>query len=190
MTSQKPALVDLSPYTIFDEHLREVPTDLTVFAGAIRQAEKQLKQAVSDGDDAAILRLHGYIGDACRVAGRLDEAVEYLGEAIRLSRRTGNKRAEAANRIRLAEAKKYQGEGKVAERMLQEVAGETRVGKGADLHHFALQHWGKCLLDQGKPAEAISVLEKALALREALGNEGWLRSTRMALERAKKKSCR
>lgn len=188
MSLQKIKLPALSQHTSFDKRLWEVPTDAVVFAHLIWEAEKRLQQANHDDNLAAIFYLHGYLGDACRVMGRLDEAVEHLEKAVELSCKTANKRAEIANRIRLAEARKYRGEYDAAERMLQEVATETKNGEAVDYHHFALQHWGKCLLDQGKRIEAITVLEKVLAVRESLGNEGWIQSTQMALELAKKGS--
>jgi tetratricopeptide (TPR) repeat protein len=185
MGQQENALPDLQRYTAFDEELRELPTDRLVFTQAIREAQKQLKQAMQDSDDVVIIRLLGYLGDACRVAGRLTEAVEYLDEAVRRAQQCGISRAEYPNRIRLAEVHKYRGEWAVAEGMLQQVAKTLQDDPQSDLYHFALQHWGKCLLDQQKWDEAIAILEETLAIRNQRGNRSWIHSTEIALKRAK-----
>jgi len=87
-------------------------------------------------------------------------------------------------RIRLAEAQRCAGELGEAGREALEALAEAR-DQHPELVDFSLQHLGKALLDAGEPERAAAALEEALALREAKGDEALVRSTRLALDRAR-----
>jgi tetratricopeptide (TPR) repeat protein len=173
-------LPDISDAVRFDENLREVPRWPDRIAYAIRRGRKQLQESRDEGNDTQVMRTLGYLTDACRVAGELDAAVGYGQEALDLARSAGNRNAEIANLIRLGEAHKYRDEHEIAETLLREALALT-TENAAPLHDYALQHLGKCLFDQGRYDEAIELLEQALTLRRAKGNQQLIESTERAV---------
>jgi len=186
---EEPALTDLpdlSAFTAFDERLREVPADRPAIAAAARAALAALAEARAAEDRAAVLRLLGYLGEARRVLGQHDGAVAALEEALALAGELGEARAEVANAIRLAEAHKYRGDLELAETMLRDILARVRAEGMTRYEDFALQHLGKCRLDQGDAVEAMAYLEAALALRREKGDPGLIASTEQALARARR----
>lgn len=187
-------LIDLSTAVRFDERLREVPRDPKLFKQAIASAQQRLAMARTERDETVMLRLLGYLGDASRVYGAVEQAIAYLEEALAISRRMGNRRAELANRIRLAEARKYNSEYPVAERLLREAVRCAQSSHLPELQpylHYALQHLGKCLMEQKKKEEeAILCLEQALRLRQALGSKRQIVSTEQALAWVRRKTAK
>lgn len=47
--------------------------------------------------------------------------------------------------------------------------------------HFLLHHWGRCYAEQDQTAQARDCFSQALAIREQLGDERFITSTRNAL---------
>jgi len=174
-------LPDISDAVTFDENLREVPRWPDRIAYAIRRGRRQLQEAREAGNETQIMRTLGYLTDACRVAGETDAAVSYGQEALERSRAAGNRNAEVANLIRLGEAHKYRDEHETAESLFREALAMTSAADADPLHDFALQHLGKCLLEQGRYDEALQHLEQALELRRAKGNQQLIESTEAAI---------
>jgi HTH-type transcriptional regulator, pleiotropic regulator of extracellular virulence genes len=177
-------LPDINEAIAFDENLREVPRWPERIAYAIRRGRKQLQQARDDENETQILRTLGYLTDACRVSGELDAAVAYGHEAVERARAAGNRNAEVANLIRLAEAHKYRDEHAIAEPLFREALALTSDDARA-LRDFALQHLGKCLLEMGRYDEAITHLDEALTLRRTKQTESLIESTEQALALAR-----
>jgi HTH-type transcriptional regulator, pleiotropic regulator of extracellular virulence genes len=177
-------LPDINEAIAFDENLREVARWPERIAYAIRRGRKQLQQARDDENETQILRTLGYLTDACRVSGELDAAVAYGHEAVERARAAGNRNAEVANLIRLAEAHKYRDEHAIAEPLFREALALTSDDARA-LRDFALQHLGKCLLEMGRYDEAITHLDEALTLRRTKQTESLIESTEQALALAR-----
>ncbi len=90
-------LPDLSETTTFDERLREVPAQRDVIEHAVTRGSALLRAARDAEDDHSILRLLGYLGDAFRVLGRVEEAVALLTEAVERAEEHGYRRSSIAN---------------------------------------------------------------------------------------------
>jgi len=172
-------LPELGTLARLDERLREVATDEAAVEAALGQARAALAR---EPNAAARARLLSYCGTALRLLGRHEEAVAAQREALSLSGR--GSRARTVTRIRLAEAQRCAGALGEAEREALEALAEAR-DQHPELVDFSLQHLGKALLDAGEPERAAAALEEALALREAKGDEALVRSTRLALDRAR-----
>jgi tetratricopeptide (TPR) repeat protein len=175
-------LIDLDDVSEQDERLRDVPRDAGAVAGAVEQARAALGDARHAGDVAAQQYLLGYLGNACRLLGRTDDAIAYLTEGLRLARAAGDVRRSVVATIRLGEAYRCRDEYSTAMALFRDAQERTRAtAELAELEDFALQHLGKCLLDQDDCAGALPVLERALALRQAKGNPQLVTSTERAL---------
>jgi tetratricopeptide (TPR) repeat protein len=171
-------LPDLDAVVRWDERLRHVPTDAAAVERAIERAREELAATDDPGERC---RLHGYLGNAARLLGRDEEALDELGRSLELADRLGDERARTVAAIRIGEAHRC------FDRLDQ--AEETLRGALAgppELRHFALQHLGKTLADAGRAAEAVEALEEALALRLAAGEDVLADSTRTALDRARR----
>ena len=170
-------LPDLDALVRWDARLRHVPTDAAAVERAIALARAEL--ATTD-DRREQGRLHGYLGNAARLLGRDDEAMRELGRSLELAEQLGDERARTVAAIRIGEA----------HRCFDRLDEAEAVLRGAldgpdELRHFALQHLGKTLVDQGRAPEAVELLEEALALRLAAGGDDLAESTRLALDRAR-----
>jgi HTH-type transcriptional regulator, pleiotropic regulator of extracellular virulence genes len=184
-------LPDLERLSRYDAALRQEPADRPALDCAAHEATARLAAAAQAGDRPAELTLLGYLGNALRILGRTDEAADLLGRAVTLARRLEDGRAEVANLIRQGEAIRYGGDLPGAERLYRAVL--TRVlaapngppqGLGR-YEDFALQHLGKCRLEQGDAAEAIACFERALAIRRLKGDASLIASTEAALRLAR-----
>ena len=87
--------------------------------------------------------------------------------------------------MRLAEARKYNGEHSIAEKLLRKALFWTNAEEFSTYRDFALQHLGKCRLEQGAVDDAISLLEEALKLRLKKGDTELINSTERALDMAR-----
>ena len=170
-------LPDLGELGAWDERLRQVPTDAEAVAGAVELARAELAATVDVREQC---RLHGYLGNAARLLGREDEALRELGRSLELADHLGDERARTVATIRIGEALRCFDRLDEAEARLRDA-----LAGPAELRHFALQHLGKTLLDLGRTGEAVEVLESALELRRAAGDESLVASTRLALEHAR-----
>jgi kanamycin kinase len=170
-------LPDLDAHVRWDERLRHVPTEPAEVERAIELARAELA-ATDDLPDRC--RLHGYLGNAARLLGRDEEALRELGSCLELAEELGDERARTVALIRIGEAYRCFDRLDDAEATLR-----GALDGAAELRHFALQHLGKTLADRGRAAEAVAVLEEALALRRAAGAGTLAESTQLALERAR-----
>lgn len=148
---------------------------------ALVRATAALVAAGAAGDDAARLELLGRVGEMERMLGRLDDAIAHLRTARTLARERGDARREITALIRLATALQYHEEHAEADALFREcLAAIARTGERGH-EDFAHQHYGKCLVEQGRTVEAVAHFEHALALRQARGDAGLIASTRAAL---------
>lgn len=177
-------LPDLSETTTFDGRLCEVPAQRDVIEHAVAHSSALLQEARRDGDANSILRLLGYRGDACRVLGRAEEAVALLTETVERTEGSGNRRSSLANRLRLAEARKYHGDLNGAETLFRHLQ-DAQDPDLVQYRDFALQHFAKCCLEMGNVTVATMLLEQALTIRRQKGDERLIASTELALRHAR-----
>jgi tetratricopeptide (TPR) repeat protein len=150
---------------------RETAGDPAAVAEALAEAERRL----ADGETA---ELRTYAGQAARLLGRHELAVRHLSRALELA-------PSPRARIRLGEAYRCADRLADAERELRAALLDSQ---GTEDEHFALQHLGKTLADAGRPAEAATALDRALALRKAVGDAELVASTEAALEQLRRQS--
>jgi tetratricopeptide (TPR) repeat protein len=180
-------LPDLATLATFGADLRQVPIDAENLEAAVNAATTRLTRIEAAGSSQVALDLLGYVGNGLRILGRLDQAVMHLERAVALARRLNRPKAEVANLIRLGEAHRNADDYAAAEPCFRAALDRIRDERD-DLRayeNFALQHLGKCLIDAGRAVEAISCLERALALRHAKGDADLIASTEVALAQAR-----
>lgn len=169
-------LPDLDALARWDERLRQIAADRAGIEDAAAAAREQLA-AATDARERS--RLHGYLGNAFRMLGREADAVADLERSLELANELGDPDLVAVATIRLGEAHRCFDRFDRAEALLRSA---LELGPRSD---FALQHLGKTLVDAGRPAEAVPLLEEALELRRAAGDGDLADSTRLVLERAR-----
>ena len=180
-------LPDLERLSRYDAAQRQEPADRPALDAAAVAAADRLERAEVAGDDAGVLALLGYLGNAYRIVGRTDEAAALLARAVDLARQRGDARGEVVNLIRQGEALRCGGRLAGAEQLYRAALAKVRAAPNAlgAYEDFALQHLGKCRLEQGEVAEAIACFEAALAIRRSKGHPDLIASTEAVLSLAR-----
>ncbi|GAA3047135.1 hypothetical protein GCM10020229_68140 [Kitasatospora albolonga] len=111
--------------------------------------------------------------------GRLPDATALLERALAAAEGP----TRVAVRINLGDAHRYAGALDAAEPHYREALRLARADHPG-LVHFCLQHLGKHRTDQGRLAEARTLLTEALTLRQLLGDASLVASTEAALRAA------
>src|SRR5690606_18341978 len=93
-------------------------------------------------------------------------------------------RQRVAALINLGDAHRYAGDLAGAEPMYTEAVASSRESC-PELLHFAMQHYGKHLLDARRPKLAAEVLEEVLRMRRRIGEAALVSATRDALNLAR-----
>jgi tetratricopeptide (TPR) repeat protein len=180
-----PSLPNLEALSMMDERLRQVPRDNAVFGQALQAGQAELDAARASGDPVRLRKALTWIGTARRIARQYDRAERELGEALELAQASGDPAQAVGEMIRLAELERCRDDFTRSETMLRVALAVIRKGGDARLEDFALQHLGKTLTDAGRAGEAVAVLERALDLRQAKGDQSLIASTEEALTRAR-----
>ena len=141
---------------------RRAGVDLAALPGQLEQALEQLAQATASGDQAARLSLAGRVGELYALLGDYQAAIPLLEEAVAGARQLGARRLEVIHWIRLATTYQYAGRHDEAEGLFRQAIVLARGADGADRLDFALQHFGKCLVEMGRLDEAVGCFEEAL----------------------------
>lgn len=132
-------------------------------------AEAQLRLLISMGSQACSLNL-------------LEEARNYLKQALELATRLNDVERELSCRLRLGVTLQYLDRHEQADAMFQQALKMT-LNPGLDVYQDTiLQHWGKMLAEQGKYAPARKCFEQALLLRQAKQDPQLIEDTEDALE--------
>jgi tetratricopeptide (TPR) repeat protein len=180
-------LPNLERLSRYDAAQRQEPADRPALEAAAAAAASRLARAEDAGNRAGVLALLGYLGNASRILGRTGEAAALLARAVELARGLSDGQSEVANLIRQGEALRYGGDHAAAERLYRAALARVRAAPDAlaAYEDFALQHLGKCRLEQGDVAEAIACFEAALTLRRTKGDPDLIASTEAALRLAR-----
>lgn len=142
---------------------------------------EQLKLATAHEDVPTWLHLLGSLGETYYLLGDYQDAFLFLGKALALARRVGDRRREAVNQIRLATAHQYAGNHLEAEARFHQALDFVTASHQTEYLDFIWQHLGKCLVEQGRIEEAIRCFEEALAYRRVKGDADLIASTERAL---------
>src|SRR5687767_11428767 len=126
------------------------PSSRPALREAVRAALAELDSAGADGSRVVLLRR---IGSGLTALGDFEAAQRMLGEALELAVRLGDPRAEVAARINLGDALRYAGDLQAAAAQYEPALALARRTV-PDRVDFALQHYGKHLIDAGRAQEA------------------------------------
>lgn len=127
--------------------------------------------------------LLGQLGEYYRGAGKAAKAIECLKEALSLETELWK---QFKQRLRLAIAYQYMGDGKRADDVFFDLANEPSVANW-EQYHFFTQHYGKFLIECGEYRRAEPWLEVALALRSMMADEELRASSQRALDGLREK---
>jgi tetratricopeptide (TPR) repeat protein len=179
------SLPNLDALTMMDERLRQVPRDNAAFAQALAAGEAELDAARVAADTVRLRKALTWSGTARRIARQYERAELELGEALELAQASGDPVQSVGAMIRMAELERCRDDFTRSETMLRVALAVIRKGSAEPLRDFALQHLGKTLIDAGRPAEAVKVLDEALEIRRGKGDAALVASTQEALDRAR-----
>jgi len=141
----------------------------------------RLEAARERGDQAAMLAIATGIGFGLYITGNEAEAAPMLENALALARQLGDRSAEIEALLHLATARQYLGERDQAQALFKQALDRSEAYGIDAFVHFILHHQGRCFAEQGRIEEARRSFERALPLRERLGNPRFINSTRAAL---------
>ncbi len=162
-----------------DADLRMVPTDRAELTAALKGLQEELATSL---DPDRIRVLTRWIGIARMSLGHHDEARILLHRSLELAITSGNVRAVVATELNFGDAHRYAGDIETAETFYRSAL-DTARSKCPELLDFALQHFGKHLMERGDLAGARARLQEALRLRIAKGSTELVGSTQAALDR-------
>ncbi|WP_051055321.1 MULTISPECIES: tetratricopeptide repeat protein [Kitasatospora] len=162
-----------------DADLRMVPTDRAELTTALKGLREEL--ATSPEPDR-IRVLTRWIGIAEMSLGDYDEAHTFLRRSLELAITSGNVRAVVATELNFGDAHRYAGDIETAETLYRSAL-DTARSQCPELLDYALQHFGKHLMERGDLTGARTHLQEALRLRIAKGNTELVESTQAALDR-------
>ncbi|WP_335939819.1 tetratricopeptide repeat protein [Streptomyces sp. PTD5-9] len=123
-----------------------------------------------------------WIGIGLVSLGDHHDAQAFLRQALGLATTCGDSRAVIATQLNLGDAYRYGGDTETADALYRGALDAARIRR-PELVDFALQHFGKHLMEQGDLVVARARLEEALRLRMAKGDPELIESTQAALDR-------
>jgi tetratricopeptide (TPR) repeat protein len=165
-----------------DEALRMVPTDREQLTAAVEKTREELRE-LPEGTDAARARvLARWTGIGMMVLGYHQDAITFLRQALDLATASGNTRAVIATELNLGDAYRYTGATDTADALYRKAL-DAAQKEHPELVDFALQHFGKHLMEQGDLLSARAHLWEAHRLRMAKNDDGLIESTQAAVDR-------
>ncbi|MFI1312386.1 tetratricopeptide repeat protein [Streptomyces albidoflavus] len=167
-----------------DERLRMVPAGRVQLTDAVATALAELRALPESADPAKARVLARWTGIGLMALGIHDDAIAFLRRALDLATATHNDRAVISTELNLGDAYRYAGDAQTAEVLYRRALGAARA-RHPDLLDYALQHFGKHLMEQGggSLAQARTHLREALHMRRAKGDAGLIESTQAAVDR-------
>ncbi|KJS53682.1 hypothetical protein VM98_23800 [Streptomyces rubellomurinus subsp. indigoferus] len=161
--------------------LRMVPTDQDQLAAEVKKIREEL-QTLPAGTDAARTRiLARWAGIGLLSLGNYHDARTFLRQALDLAAASGNTRAVIATELNLGDAHRYAGDAEIADVHYRKALDAAKI-RHPELVDFALQHFGKHLMEQGDLASARAHLREARRLRIVKGDTELIESTQAALD--------
>ena len=162
-----------------DGDLRMAPTDRDALVAEVARLREEL-DAASDPD--RVRALTRWIGVGLLALGQHGEARVFLRRSLELAAAARRTKAEVATGLNLGDAHRYAGDAEAAEACYRSALATARDGC-PELLDFALQHFGKHLMERGDLTGARTHLREARRLRIAKGDAELLGSTQAALDR-------
>jgi len=149
--------------------MRFTAPDASALAAAIESARVKLAAAEASKDVVAIVEHAADLGSMLTTARQEDEALKLLRSHEHQAGSLAGQEPLAWYWNALATALQYCNSREVAEHYFAEAVSTARAGGWARIEAMALHHWGRSLVEQGRLSEAESRIEKALSIRERLG---------------------
>ena len=178
MTSPLPDLMGLS---VYDEDLRQVAADPEAVRRA-RASARARHDAQGPDEVADRARLESYMGEAARIPGHHQDAIDCQQRAIAIAEGCLPERTTSTYRPRLAEAHRCAGAPWIAKPIMAAAVRATSIDPAlVPLRHFARQHLGKCLTYLRRWDAALAALAGALAIRVAAGEPELIEGPRAAV---------
>ncbi|MFJ3882132.1 tetratricopeptide repeat protein [Streptomyces sp. NPDC090077] len=172
----------LHHFIAHDEGLRMIPADRDHLTAAVEGLRAELR-GLSGEEDADRRRvLSRWIGVGSVVLGDYAEARTLLRQALDLATASGNSHAAIATEINLGDAYRYGGDADSADAFYRRALDMSR-SRHPELVDFALQHYGKHLMERGEFAAARAHIQEALQLRHAKGDAALIEATQSVMDR-------
>ncbi|MFC9296945.1 tetratricopeptide repeat protein [Streptomyces sp. NPDC057011] len=156
-----------------------VPTDRAQLNAAVEELREELRTLPED-TDAARTRAR-WVGIGLLVLGEHQDARAFLHQALDMATASGSTRAAIATQLNLGDAYRYAGAAETADALYREAL-DAAQEQHPDLVDFALQHFGKHLMERGDLECARAHLWEARRLRLAKGDAGLIESTQAAVD--------
>jgi tetratricopeptide (TPR) repeat protein len=147
--------------------------------GADRETLEEISQTA---DPRAIMTAHLRLGANLVPLGHEAEAAQHLEAALDLARERDEAGQQIEALLHLGTARQYLGDRETAQELFQQGIYLSEQSGRPDQVHFLLHHRGRCYAEQRRPDLARQCFEQALVIREQLGDERFIASTRAALE--------
>jgi len=151
------------------EFMRFTAPDASALAAAIASARVKLAAAEASKDAVAIVDQAADLGSMLTTAKQEHEALKLLRSHEQLAGSLTDEEPLAWYWNALATALQYCNNREVAEHYFAKAVNTAQAGGWARIEAMALHHWGRNLVEQGRLSEAESRIEKALSIRERLG---------------------
>ncbi|WP_395297244.1 tetratricopeptide repeat protein [Kitasatospora hibisci] len=164
------------------DDLRMIPADREQLASTVEKMREDLRALPADADPNQTRVLARWIGIGLVSLGDPQDAHPFLRQALDLATASDNSRAVIATELNLGDAHRYTGEVDIADALYRGALDAAR-SRHPELVDFALQHFGKHLMEKGELVPARTHLQEALRLRIAKGDTGLIESTQAALDR-------
>ncbi|MFJ5121858.1 tetratricopeptide repeat protein [Kitasatospora sp. NPDC088548] len=168
-----------------DADLRMVPVDHAELTTAVNDLREELRSLPDGADPARTRVLSRWIGIGQLSLGDPHGALAFLRQSLDLATAGGDSRAVVATELNLGDAHRYAGETESAAAFYRRAL-DTARSEQPELIDFALQHYGKHLMEQGDLPHASAHLREALRLRITKGDTGLIESTQAALDRVER----
>jgi tetratricopeptide (TPR) repeat protein len=168
----------------FNTDLREVPENKEQMLAYVCASKNKLESTREPSERVKIL---GEMGSYLRILENLDQAEEFLNEAMSLiDEHDLGIKLWVQNGIRLAHIYQWQGRYELAEQMFYDLEEMCELKKEVSEYlHFVLQHIGKFNFQVGSFDEALECFKEALALREKSGDQSLIDSSMYAIAMTK-----
>ncbi len=168
----------------FNTSLQEVPDNPKSMASFIEVNKLKLDKVKDPLERIMIL---GELGSYARILERLDEAEQYLDEAMTLIENHDlGVELWVQNGIRLAQVYQWQGRYEVVKQMFCDLEEICELEEDVfDYMHFVIHHRGKFNFQIGCFEEALECFEEALEIRKILGDQVLIDSSKHAIAMTK-----
>jgi tetratricopeptide (TPR) repeat protein len=151
------------------EFMRFSAPDPAALERSIRDTRSKLAEALSRGDQSAILDCVADLGGMLTTSRNEAEALDLLRKHESLANSHPDAEQLAWYWNALATALQYIGERAEAETYFAKAVAVAQGGGWRRIEAMALHHWGRSLVEQGQLYEADLRIAQALAIREGLG---------------------